>query len=379
MRPTCKPVKLCIIAPLLLWIVQTIGCTEPRANDSTPKPTSRPQPEQTPSESANPMSAFADLIPGEWHRSSQNTAGITETWQWGPGRLSMLLQTDGTAAAGEPWREVQVYYWHPGTKDVRFLGLSPFAKGVSEGRLTFKSPNSIKSVGATFDLFQTGGLRKMGFTWEFDSPNKYHYTLLEATSPEGLKPMNAWDLTRSERAIKPKAALIAAAPNLPLTLQPLEPLLRHAWEFKGATSKSTPKLESDQFKVTFEWVPYANAILARATTATKNSETPPTHLLDAYIYHHTGFNRLRCLALLSLKEGESIFYEGDLTVAVGGSFQFNLRGFEEDRAAARDVQIDLKADGKFNVQIWSVEKNQRAIQLVANGSAVSTESDSTKE
>ena len=41
----------------------------------------------------------------------------------------------------------------------------------------------------------------------------------------------------------------------------------------------------------------------------------PTHLLDAYFYHHTGADALRCLAL-SNRGG---VYEGDLTVLDGGA------------------------------------------------------------
>jgi hypothetical protein len=155
------------------------ACTAAQDAGSDDKPVQEPAPAKV----GGPMAGFARMIPGEWRMTCKSGTSMFDTWHWGPGQHSMRVMTDGANAAGEPWRELEVVYWHPGRKQVRLLGLSPFARGVSEGTITIEG----ETADAVFDLYQTGGRRKMGLRWTFDGPDKYHATQLEATGPDGLK------------------------------------------------------------------------------------------------------------------------------------------------------------------------------------------------
>jgi hypothetical protein len=137
--------------------------------------------------------------------------------------------TDGADAAGNPWRQLEVVYWHPGRKQVRLLGLSPFASGVVEGMIRFEG----ETADAIFDLYQTGGRRTMGLRWTFDGPDKYRKTLLEATGSAGLTPLVEWDHVRSKTrsATRPRSA--EGAPEPSERLKVLESLLGHTWEARG--------------------------------------------------------------------------------------------------------------------------------------------------
>ena len=83
------------------------------------------------------------------------------------------------------------------------------------------------------------------------------------------------------------------------------------------------------------------------------------HLLDAYFYHHTGTNALRCLALSNLGS----VYEGDLTVLDGGALQLDLKGYEDDRVVQRVVRLDFEQDGTLRNRVWSLDGGNRTLML----------------
>ena len=143
------------------------ACTA--AQDKSPD--ARPVSEPASAKVANPMASFARMVSDGWRQtalSGTSTWHMFDTWHWGPGQHSMRVMTDGSDAAGGPWRELQVFYWHPGRKQVCLLGLSPYASGVSEGTIKFEG----ETADAVFDLYQTGHRRKMGLRWAFDGPDK---------------------------------------------------------------------------------------------------------------------------------------------------------------------------------------------------------------
>jgi len=314
-------------------------------------PDVRPLREPAPAEVANPMASFARMVGGEWKMTALAGTSTYDIWHWGPGQHSMRAMTDGSGSdvVREPWRELQIFYWHPGRKQVCLLGLSPFARGVSEGTIKFDG----ESADGVFDLYQTGGRRKMGLRWTFDGPDKYHDILLEATGPEGLKPMNEWNHFRSKGPPEPRAPTVEKTPE-PSELRKLfEPLLGHSWQAKGGWASGS----AFHIVTTFEWIPYADGIYARTIALTKDGE--PTHLLDAYFYHHTGANLLRCLAL-SNRGG---VYEGDLTVLDGGALQLDLKGYEDDRVVPHVVRFDFEKDGTLRDRVWSLKGTERTLML----------------
>jgi hypothetical protein len=154
-----------VLPTLLLSMIAALPAGTTRQDNI---PDAKPVQEPAPDKVANPMASFARLVTGEWRQTAQSGKSMFHAWHWGPGKHSIRRVTDGSGAGGEPWREVQVFYWHPGRKQVRLLGVSPFARGVSEGTITFEG----ETAEGVFDLYQTRGRRKMGLRWTFDGPDK---------------------------------------------------------------------------------------------------------------------------------------------------------------------------------------------------------------
>lgn len=308
-------------------------------------PDAKPVQEPARVEVADPMASFARMVPGEWWVTFESGASQFDTWHWGPGQHSIREVNHGSDAVGNVWG--QVVYWHPGRKQVCLLGVGSYARGVFEGTIQFEG----ETATGVFDLYQTSGLRKLGLRWAFDGPDKYRDTLLEVTGPDGLQPMNGWERVRSKTltAMRPPPK----APKPSERLKALESLPGHTWEAKGDWATG----DAFHLQSIFEWVPDIDAIYARTFAQTKDGE--PIHLLDAYFYHHTGANALRCLAL-SNRGG---VYEGDVTVLDGGALQFDLKGYEGDRVVPHVVRFDFERDGSLRHRVWSLEGIERTLML----------------
>jgi hypothetical protein len=326
-------------------IAVSLACTAAQ-NESTD---AEPAQELAPAEVANPMASFARMVPGEWRTTALRGTSTFDTWHWGPAQRSMRVMTDGSGSdvVPEPWRELQVFYWHPGRKQVCLLVLSPYARGVSEGTIQFEG----ETAEGVFDLYQIHGRRKMGLRWVFDGPDKYHDVLLEATGPDGLKPMNEWDHFRSKGPPAPRPRFSDETPKPSELPKVFESFLGHTWEARIGTAV--------HIQSTFEWVPYADGIYVRIVMPTKDGE--PTHLFDAYIYHHTGAGVLRCLGLSS----SGAVYEGGVTVLEGGALELELKCHERDRVVSLVVRLDLEKDGTVRDRVWSLEGTGRKLVLDA--------------
>jgi hypothetical protein len=167
--------------------------------------------------------------------------------------------------------------------------------------------------------------------------------------------MAEWDYTRST-TLTPVRPLPAENPPKPAErLKVLEPLLGHTWNAKGEWGSGT--MDAFHVESTFEWILYIDAIYARALALRGNGE--PRYVLDAYIYHHTGTNRLRCLAL---SDGGGV-YEGDLTVLDGGALPFDLRGYEQDQVVQRLVRLDFEQAGTILSRVWSLAGAEGKLML----------------
>jgi hypothetical protein len=296
-----------------------------------------PLQEPAPAEVANPMASFGRLVSGEW-RTKMGSGTSSCSWHWGPGAYSVRAAN-----------AMEVYYWHPGRKEVCMLSLSPFARGVAEGTIKFEG----ETADGVFDLYQTSGHRKMGLRWAFDGPDKYRDTLLEATGPEGLKPMNEWVYIRSKTLTAARPRVAEEAPKPSERMMAFKSLLGCSWDAKGdLTAGDALHLQSS-----FELIPDVDGIYVCVKAPTKTGE--PTQLLDAYIYYHTGTESLRCLAL-SNRGG---VHEGGVTVLDGGALQFDLKGYEGDRVVPRVVRFDFEAEGTLHERVWSLEGPKRTLEL----------------
>ena len=338
----------------LSFIAVPLICTAAQDKRPDANPIQEPAP-PAPAKVADPVAGFARMVGGEWRVTYQSGTSQFDTWHWGPGQHSIRLMTDGSDAVGGPWRALEVVYWHPGRKQVRLLNLHPdvpgIGRGVGEGTFRFEG----ETAEAVFDLYQTGGRRDIARRWTFDGPDKYRATLLEATGRDRYMPLVEWDYVRSKTltATRPLTDKAVAKPSE--RLKALEALLGHTWEVKGNWAAG----DAFHTQSAVEWIPLVDAIYVRVLAPSKDGE--PTHLLDAYIYHHTGTGALRCLAL-SNRGG---VYEGDLTVLDGGALQIDLQGYEGDQVVPHAVRLDFEKDGTLRDRIWSLKGAERTLMLEA--------------
>jgi len=297
---------------------------------------------------ANPMANFERLVSGEWLQKSLSGQTMYHTWYWGPGKHSIRRMTEGSGAGGQPWHEIQVFYWHPGRNQICLLGLSPFDRGVNEGVIKFEGD---KAEGVS-DLYQTAGRRNMGLRWAITGPDKYQETLLEATGTDGFQPLVHFDHLRAKPPAVPRPRkIVGERPSR--YLKAFELLLGHAWETKSTWANGEPI----HIRKTFEWVPFADAIYGRLIVPEKDGNE--THLLDGYIYHHTGTQVLRCLAV----SNTGGVFEGDLTVLENGAIQAELKSYEGGRVFQYLTRIDMEKDGTLRDRVWSLKGIERNILL----------------
>jgi len=307
------------------------------------------------------MAGFARLE-GEWQmKSPGSTMQMFDTWHWGPGRHSMRAMTDGADASGSPWDEIHVFYWHPEREQVRLLGLSTFARGVSEGWVRFDG----ETADGVFDIAQVHGPRKMGLRWTFDGPDAYHDVLLEETGPAGLEWMNGWDHVRSQSPPAPRPRTNGAPPEPSKLPRLFESLVGRTWEARSAHVGGA----SLYVRSTFEHLRYADGIYARVISPTQHGED--AHLLDAYVYHHTGTGRVRGLAL----SDQGGVYEGDAEELADGALEFDLKGYENVRVVPLAVRLELEDSANLRVRIWTVEDSERMPLLDARHEAIEPKTD----
>jgi hypothetical protein len=311
------------------------ACTAAQSESSDAKPVR----DAAPADVAGPMASFARLIPGAWRVTFENGTSSIGSWDWGPGKHSIR------------GGELEVYYWHPGRKQVCMLTLHPeipgIGRGSGEGTIEFDG----ETADGVFELYQPRHRRKLGLRWTFDGPDKYHDALLEATSPEGLRPLAEWDRFRVARppATPPRAADQARKPSE--HLRDFAPLLGGTWEARRDSLAG----ETVHVQSTFEWVP--DYVHARMHAPSEDGA--PTHLLDAYFYQHVGTGALRCLAL----SNRGAVYEGDLTVLDGGALQLEMKGYEGERVVPYVVRLDLEKDDTLRHRAWSLEGAGRKLVL----------------
>ncbi len=318
-------------------------------------PNAKPAQENTPTEVANPMASFARMVGGEWRMIVQSGAGMFDTWHWGPGRRSLRVMTHGESAAGEPWRELSVVYWHPARRQTCRFGVGPFRQSLWDGTMTFDGHTAT----GVSDLYQTSDHRKMGLRWTFDGPDKYHDVLLE-DSGAGLKTLAEWDRVRATTLTPVSPPPADKLPKFPERLKALESLQGHTWETTGHAAGDLANEALSHIQSTVEWVPFADGIYVRVMAHRKGGE--PLHLLDAYVYHHTGTGALRCLAI-SYRGG---VYEGNIKVLDAGALQLDLTCQESGHVVPRVprvMRLDLEKDDTVRHRLWSLDGADRTLVL----------------
>lgn len=351
------------------------------------------------------MAPFGRMMPGEWKMTTESGISQFERWEWGPGQHSMRVLTDGFGADGHPWRALRVIYWHPRLREIRMLGISPYARGVSEGAIAVKGD----FWEAFFDLDQIPSHRVMSHRWSFDNSDSYRSMLLEAVPPAqpDYQMLAQWVYVRTEPPTPPRPFAVDGITEPSAFLQPLAFLLG-SWE----STRNEANGDVLNTRTSVEWIPIADAIVARVSEARAESASitasvpasssassaadssaasslaPPsdphsTNLLDIYLFDHTGRRRtalaagtshpatLRCLALAR----DGAVYEGDVRVLKGarmhgdrledGGLEFEITRSAGDRVESWTVRVEREADGALRTRAWSGHGAARALRFDA--------------
>ncbi len=347
MRSTCLTMQLLHAFFPLSFFATFSACTAAQEKSTGARPV------PAPANVADPLASFARMVGGEWQVTFTSGTSMFDTWHWGPGKHSLRVVTDGQGAGGEPWRELDVVYWHPGRKEVRLLNMHRdvpgIGRGVGEGTIRFDSD----TAEAVLDLYQPGVRRMLRSRWTFDGPDQYHEILSESTGPAGFQTLVEWDRVRFDKRSQTRPVTDGESLGPSQHLKVFEPLLARTWEANGKWAAEGAL----RIQTTVDWVPYADYFYVRVIVPTNDGE--PTHLLDAYVYHHIGTGAVRCLALLNWGG----VYEGDVTLLEGGALQLDLKGYEGDRIVLHDVRFDFEKDGTVRYRVWSIEGAERTLLL----------------
>lgn len=305
--------------------------------------------ERTPPADASPLAGFAIMEEGQWNLGSIHA----DTWHWGPGKNSIRSHTVGADGDSNPWREIAVYYWHPGLEQIRVLSLHPdipaIGRGIAEGSIEFDGQTFRGKV----DLYQTGRERpvhrRLAHHWTFDGPDRYHETLLENTG-RGYETLVEWDYVRSE--VQPTKPTVpnGDAPLPSANLKPLLPLLGR-WEIQTEAADD----RDARARLNFEWAEYLDLIAVRLESA--EAESSADSFCDAYLFHHVGTNSLRCLALT--RSGG--VYEGELKLLPDGTFESELKLSESGVSRQSLARLDFEEDGSLRVRVWTEADGKRAL------------------
>ena len=280
----------------------------------------------------DPLAAFTRMIEGHWRLTLQSGSNMDTTWRPGPGGHSLHAVTEGRGGGGEPWRSLQVLYRHPQDERTRTFGVSSYAGSVSVGTIEFDG----EAAEAAIEIYQKDpgtaavNRRLLGRRWEFEGHEKYAVTLWD----DGEPPMGRWEHSRRQAPVTPAPHQGGNAPEPPEHFRALMPLLGHAWETEGDSATGPVDL-----RTTFEYVPFADYIYGRTVTPADDGE--PAHLLDTYIYHHTGTGKLSVLALSAIGG----VYEGVVTLLADGSVQCSLSGYEGQREVPLVANLVMTESG----------------------------------
>lgn len=303
---------------------------------------------QEPFPPEHPLAFFARMMGGEWEMKLASGNSIFRNWHWGPGQHSLRVMNEGKGGGGEPWLDFDVIYWHPGQKQIRVFGVSQYERGITDGVATVDGDHAT----VEFDLYQTGRHRRLRSELEFKGRDMHHAQLLEAsrTAPEGYKSLAEWDLVRQNPPEVPRRIEAGDSKAPSELLRPLLPLINH-WEARlnAATGSSF------HVQATVEWIPRADAIYIRVVSPRSGGGW--NHLLDAYLYHHTGSGRLRFLTLSSTGG----VFEGDIVVDDHGAMQMDFDGFEGDRSVPGSVAINFMGGAVLQLQAWLGEGADRKL------------------
>jgi hypothetical protein len=335
------PAHRLAISCLLAVLGSCSAATDPDAAGQDPQPAMTPP-------APGPLAGFERMFPGEWMVTFASGTSMFRTWQRGPSDHSLRIVTDGEGAAGQPWRALEVVYWHPGRQRVCLLGFSCHARGVEEAEIELAG----QSMQFDTDLHQVQAHRNLRSVWTFQGADTYHATLLERQPgpTTDFELLTEWDFHRRPAPASPRSLAVAGVDAPSLHLAPLRPLLG-GWENRADAANA----DGLPMQSTFEWMPLADVIHARVIEAGPAGSVPR---LDVFLYHHTGRAALRCFAV----SNRGSVHEGAVQMLDGGSVQIDLQGHDGEQALADSVRLDFDAAG-MHCRIWRRDGTERRLAL----------------
>ena len=321
----------------------------------------QPEPTRESVEESAPMAAFARMAPGEWRLGTGDAIVHATTWRWGAGGHSIRAHRVGSDVDGNPSRELVIYYWRPDRERVHLLSFHPdipgIGRGVGEGTIEFDGDAASTSL----ELHQPGGRRELASRWVFDGPDSYRDVLLE-DSGRGLEPLAEWEYTRSLERSSPAAPAADRAPTPSANIAAFIPFIGQWESWEGG--------DAEPVRSHFHWVEHLDVVELKVESP--SGTDAPEHLLDAYLYHHVGFDELRCVAVSVSGE----VYVGGVRVRGGRDLELDLTRHEGGASDRRLVRIELAPDGELRTRAWSIDGDSRTLLLdISHRRAIESQND----
>lgn len=279
-----------------------------------------------------PMSQFERLTSGEWRMKSVGGSQFFETWRYGPGGHSVRKFTHGVNLHdnNRPWREVEIFYWHPGEKKVRTIGFSPYKASVSRGSIELKAGK----LESRFEMNQEGDIRNLGIEIAFQGKDKFQETLYESVNDQPYVVGNQWNHVWSKTET-PVPVLKSTETPKPAGAQAfLTAFADKAWQGRSPV-KTTGTHRTD-----FEWIPYANVMNIRSTSKPAKGSTMSQY--DLYLYQIPSARRVQAFALFQ----DGSHGEGHAVSSNSGTFEIRLT-MSSDKDSER--MISYVVDAKSNL------------------------------
>jgi hypothetical protein len=89
-----------------------------------------------------------------------------------------------------------------------------------------------------------------------------------------------------------------------------------------------------------------------------------SHVMDVYLYHHTGARALRVLAIGISATNDGLVYEGHIVPSSAGtSLAVTLTEHRSTGPGAFEARVEFEKDGTSCVQVWRMNGQERTMVM----------------
>lgn len=290
---------------------------------------------------SGPMAPIERLTMGEWRMKSVGGSQFFETWRYGPGGHSVRKFTHGVNLHdnNRPWRDVEVFYWHPEQKKIKLLGFSPYKASVSQGSIELKAGK----LESRFETNQDGEIRKLGIEIAFQGKDKFQETLYESVNGQPYVVGNQWNHVWS-KTVTPAPVLKSPETPKPSGAQAiLTAFAGKVWQNRS------PVRNSGTYMTDFEWIPYANVMNVRSTLKPVKGGTVGQY--DLYFYQIPSAVGVQAFALFN----DGSHGLGSAVAKGAGKIEVRLRMSSSDNAD-RSISYSIGSNGNLEEDVWKIRK-----------------------